>query len=208
MPAWGLLGKIAICSLRSASMRVIGGKYRRRTLRTLHGMALRPTSDRLRETLFDILGASVEGARFVDIYAGTGAVGIEALSRGAAEAVFIENHRPAVDLIRQNLLTLNIDAEATITAADAHAGLARLAARGFVADFIFLDPPYEQASEYDRILNFLGASSMLAASGIVIAEHARRHPLAETFLRLTRVRVVEQGDAALSLYRSNPQSTC
>lgn len=182
-------------------MRVIGGKYRRRTLRTLHGLALRPTSDRLRETLFDILGASVEGTRWVDLFAGTGAVGIEALSRGAAQAIFIENHRPAVELIRQNLLALKIGAEASVLAADARVGLARLAARGFVADIVFLDPPYELVDEYNRILDFLGNSPMLADSGIVIAEHARRHPLPESFPVLARARVLEQGDAALSFYR-------
>jgi len=82
-------------------MRVIAGKYRRRTLRTLDGLALRPTSDRLRETLFDILGLSVQGARWLDIYAGSGAIGIEALSRGAVEVVFIESNRSAINVIRQ-----------------------------------------------------------------------------------------------------------
>jgi 16S rRNA (guanine966-N2)-methyltransferase len=87
-------------------MRVISGTYRSRILKSLKGLALRPTSDRLRETLFNVLGPAVVGARFVDVFAGTGAVGIEALSRGAAEVVFIENHPPAVALIRKNLESL------------------------------------------------------------------------------------------------------
>jgi len=89
-------------------MRIIAGQFRSRTIRSLRGLAMRPTTDRLRETLFNILGATVEGAVFVDGYAGTGAVGIEALSRGAAQAIFIENHRPAAALIRTNLDSLGI----------------------------------------------------------------------------------------------------
>ncbi|MGC1314907.1 MAG: RsmD family RNA methyltransferase, partial [Candidatus Acidiferrum sp.] len=100
-------------------MRIIAGKYRSRILKSLKGLALRPTSDRLRETLFNVLGPGVAGSRFLDVFAGTGAVGIEALSRGAAEALFIENHAPAVKLIRQNLDSLKITTGFTILAADA-----------------------------------------------------------------------------------------
>src|SRR5580692_10710968 len=95
-------------------MRVIAGKYRSRTLHSLKGQMLRPTSDRLRETLFNILGRAVEGATFVDLYAGTGAVGMEALSRGARHAIFVEEHAPAVRLIRRNLGSLEIGAEAEV----------------------------------------------------------------------------------------------
>jgi 16S rRNA (guanine(966)-N(2))-methyltransferase RsmD len=182
-------------------MRVIAGKYRRRTLRTLRGLSLRPTSDRLRETLFDIFGASVEGTRWLDVYAGSGAVGIEALSRGAAEVTFIEKHRAATNVIRENLQGLNIGNEASVIAADADAGLKQLSARGFVADFVFLDPPYALADEYQATLGFLDDAAVLGATGVVIAEHGRRHPLPERFSHLARVRVVEQGDAALSFYR-------
>src|SRR5271170_1032714 len=97
-----------------SSMRVIAGKYRSRTLRSLKGQALRPTSDRLRETLFNILGPTMEGATFMDLYAGTGAVGMEALSRGARRAIFVEHHAPAVALIRRNLESLGIGAESEI----------------------------------------------------------------------------------------------
>ena len=89
-------------------MRIISGTHRGLTLRTLKGANLRPTSEQLRETLFDVLGPRVAGSRFLDAYAGSGAVGLEALSRGAREVVFIENHRPAVELIRKNLAALGI----------------------------------------------------------------------------------------------------
>ncbi len=200
-------------------MRIVAGKYRSRTLRSLHGAALRPTSDRLRETLFSILGRTVEGSMFVDVYAGTGAVGIEALSRGARKAVFIENHAAAVQQIRRNLQSLDIDAVivspgsashtrrfgegplAEILAGDAVRGLERLAARLLHAQFVFLDPPYAETKEYSRVLDFLDSSSLLTPAGLVIVEHARRHALPEYLAQLERVRLVEQGDAALSFYR-------
>lgn len=110
-------------------MRIIAGKYRSRILKSLKKEALRPTSDRLRETLFDVLGADVAGSRFLDVFAGTGAVGIEALSRGAAEAVFLERHAAAAKLIRRNLDSLGITQGATIFTAGALTALEKLAAR-------------------------------------------------------------------------------
>ena len=190
-------------------MRVIGGQFRSRTLRSLRGQALRPTSDRLRESLFNILGPAVSGSVFVDVFAGTGAVGIEALSRGAADVVFVEQHAPAVALIERNLRSLGIASGAEILAMDAVKALERLAARRFRADFVFLDPPYALKKEYTRVLEFLDGSHLIAPSGRVIVEHAKRDLRsrdAETFLperldSLERVRIVEQGDAALSFYR-------
>src|SRR5487761_325244 len=121
-------------------MRVIAGQFGSRRLRTLRGMELRPTSDRLRETLFDILGATVEDSLFVDVFAGSGAVGIEAMSRGARQVVFIERHGPAAKLIRENLHSLGITVGGEIFAIDAIQGLERLASRHVLDDFIFLDP--------------------------------------------------------------------
>src|ERR1700690_1958279 len=108
-------------------MRVIAGTYRSRPLKSLKGMALRPTSDRLRETLFNVLGERVDGARFMDAFAGTGAVGIEAISRGAKEAVFLENHAPAAALIRRNLELMGVRSGARVLPIDVLRGLVRLA---------------------------------------------------------------------------------
>jgi 16S rRNA (guanine(966)-N(2))-methyltransferase RsmD len=182
-------------------MRVVGGIYRSRPLKSLRGQALRPTSDRLRETLFDILGPTVEGAVFVDAYAGTGAVGIEALSRGARQAIFIERHAAAVKLIRSNLHSLAIASGADILPMDALRGLELLASRRVHAHFFFLDPPYAETDEYERALDFLDHAPMLTPGGRVIVEHAKRRELPEYLESLERVRVVEQGDAALSFYR-------
>jgi 16S rRNA (guanine966-N2)-methyltransferase len=185
-------------------MRVIAGELRSRRLETPRGMATRPTSDKLRETLFNVLGASVAGAKFVDLYAGSGAVGIEAISRGAEFVWFAEKAPPAVAAIRANLRALKIAGGYALE----DRGVARLlgslerSARADV-DVVFLDPPYEAADEYKRTMEFLGehAAEVLAEGAVVIAEHARKQSLAETFGGLKRVRVLEQGDAALSFYR-------
>ena len=189
----------------AALMRVIAGTYRSRILRSLKGLALRPTSDRLRETLFNVLAPNISGARFADLFAGTGAIGIEALSRGATEVVFIEKHAPAAALIRKNLDSLGIRSGFTVLPIDVLRGLDMLASNakrkdsGF--DFIFLDPPYAAAADYERVLKFLGAADLLAPGGMVIAEHRRNFDLPEKAESLPRFRVLKQGDAALSFYR-------
>jgi 16S rRNA (guanine(966)-N(2))-methyltransferase RsmD len=182
-------------------MRVIAGKYRSRTLRSLKGQMLRPTSDRLRETLFNILGPAVGGATFVDLYAGTGAVGIEALSRGASQVIFVEQHAPAVALIRRNLESLGIGAQAEILGMKVARAIERLETRHVHAQFIFLDPPYAADIEYESALETLGESLLVAPDGRVIVEHLRKRELPERSGDLELARVVEQGDAALSFYR-------
>jgi 16S rRNA (guanine966-N2)-methyltransferase len=189
-------------------MRIIAGTYRSRILKSLKGLALRPTSDRLRETLFNVLGPCVENSRFLDIFAGTGAVGIEALSRGAAEVVFIENHLASVALIRRNLESLAIHKGATLLPVDALKALQKLAARQsphHPFDIVYLDPPYAAKDEYDRILQFLGssafASANLAPTAIVTAEHRRSLDLPDASGALHRTRILRQGDATLTFYR-------
>ena len=189
-------------------MRVIAGTYRSRILKSLKGLALRPTSDRLRETLFNVFGPNILGARFLDLFAGTGAIGIEALSRGATEVVFVENHPPAAALIRRNLDSLGIESGATVLAIDVLRGLETLAKKlnvgGAGFDYIFLDPPYAAAEDYARVLKFLGNTDLVATGGIVVAEHRRKFDLPENFGAVRRFRVLKQGDAALSFYRRHP----
>jgi 16S rRNA (guanine(966)-N(2))-methyltransferase RsmD len=180
---------------------VIAGIYRSRLLASLRGARLRPTSDRLRETLFNLLGGAVHGSVFVDLFAGTGAVGIEALSRGARQVYFVESHRAAVALIRKNLASLGITSEAAILPMAALHGLRALVRGGTRADFIFLDPPYAKSDVYLKVLEILDRAPLLAEEGCVIAEHDRRLALPERLEQLVRVRVAEQGDAALSIYK-------
>jgi 16S rRNA (guanine966-N2)-methyltransferase len=182
-------------------MRVIAGKYRSRVLKKPLKLRLRPTSDRLRETLFNVLGAAVEDSLFIDVFAGTGAIGIEAISRGARETIFIESHEGGTRLIRQNLEALGIGTGVEVIQADAVRGLKTLAGRRLAADFIFLDPPYENEDDYVRVLEYLDSSHLVAPRGMVIAEHCESMELPERFDRLECSRILEQGDAALSFYR-------
>ena len=190
-------------------MRIIAGKFRRRQLKSLKGLALRPTSDRLRETLFNVLGELVSRSCFLDLFAGTGAVGIEALSRGAREAIFVEKHASAVALIRKNLDSLEIRQGARILQQDAVQALQRLAeepAPLAKIDLLFFDPPYAEHSQYTGVLGLLGKSNLLAPNAVVIAEHLRTLDLPDSFDKLEQVRVLRQGDAALSFYRYRPPS--
>jgi len=186
-------------------VRVIAGKYRSRLLKSLKGAALRPTSDRLRETLFNVLGERVAGSRFLDLFAGTGAVGIEALSRGAIESVFVESHAPAAVLIRRNLESLGITSGAQVIALDALRGLEKIARQRHATDppfdFVFLDPPYAETGQYDRVLAFLGAAPFLAPGSLVIAEHRRTLALPQRFGTLLQTRLLRQGDAALTFFQ-------
>lgn len=172
-------------------MRVIGGEFRSRVLKSLPGLDTRPTPDRMRETLFDILAPRIQGIVFADLYAGTGAVGIEALSRGAKRAVFVESHRPAVNVIRDNLYSLGVESRAAVLQAKVGAVLAKVS-----AEIVFLDPPYRLEEEYQKTLSGLSDS----APTLVIAQHDARLMLQDAYGRLGRVRLLKQGDNALSFY--------
>lgn len=154
------------------------------------GLALRPTPDRLREALFNVLAPRIAGSVFLDAYAGSGAVGIEALSRGAARAIFVEKHFSAARVIRENLHSLGVEDRATVVQGAASPALARLE-----ADIYFLDPPYGLPVEYNAALDALGERS-----GLVLAQHDKRLKLAETYGRLRRTRVLAQGDNEISFY--------
>src|SRR5262245_25709194 len=183
-------------------MRIIAGTFRSRQLKPLKKLRIRPTSDMLRETLFNILGPRVERARFLDLFAGTGAVGIEAISRGASHVAFAENHRATVQLINENLALLEIDAGVRLLSADALAAITKLESERAVSfDFIFLDPPYANDLDYHSILHALEKSPLVGDSSIVIAEHRKTLSLPAAIGRLQKFRMLKQGDAALSFYR-------
>jgi len=183
---------------------VIAGKYRSRRLQSLPGMDLRPTADRLRETLFNVLTAGdpskLEGTVWIDLYAGTGAVGIEAMSRGAGMVYFVDLSSRAVELIRKNLESLKLNAGFKVLKQDSVRALRELEANGVQADFVFLDPPYRMEEAYRKTLEAMSKSELLKAESIVIAEHSKKFDPAEAFGRLYRYRKLEQGDAALSFY--------
>jgi 16S rRNA (guanine966-N2)-methyltransferase len=191
-------------------MRIIAGQYRRRTLVAPPGLDTRPTSDRLRETLFNILAPRLTGASFVDFYAGSGANGIEALSRGASHVVFVEQAAPALSAIRANLAALKIPPCYSIEAQSVTRWLRNSVTQAKAKapfDIVFLDPPYDHAEEYTTTLNLLGtqAQTLLAPGALVVAEHRRARRLdpdrlADSYGLLERTRTLEQGDAALSFF--------
>ncbi|MBI3476643.1 MAG: 16S rRNA (guanine(966)-N(2))-methyltransferase RsmD [Acidobacteria bacterium] len=185
-------------------MRVIAGQYRRRLLRSVPGTEIRPTADRLRETLFNVLCAgnpeALAGSVWLDLYAGTGAVGIEALSRGAKMVCFVESSQAAAQLIAANLRSLGIESGFRIITADVGKGLRQLATAGIAVDFVFLDPPYREQEEYGRTLSALAASQLLRPAAVVIAEHEKKFDCGESYGELRRYRTLAQGDAALSFY--------
>ena len=187
-------------------MRVIAGTYRSRLLQAPRGTETRPTSDRLRETLFNILQPRIEGSRFVDLYAGTGAVGIEALSRGASHVWFSENAPTALTSLRDNLKALKIARNHTLEDRGTGALLQTIAKLPTPVDLVYLDPPYNAEAEYESTLNFLGSArgrTHLTPNALVIVEHATKakFKLAARYGALEHTRQLKQGDASLSFYQ-------
>jgi 16S rRNA (guanine966-N2)-methyltransferase len=182
-------------------MRIIAGKYRGRRLKSPSSSQTRPTSDRLRETLFNVLAPRVEGSRFLDLCAGTGAVGIEALSRGAAHVTFVDKSKKTCALIKANADGLEIDAsKLEIVTAEAAAYLRRREIKS-PFDIIFFDPPYD--ADYQSVLTFIGKQTkqLMFEEGVLIVEHFSKQNFAETLGQLTAYRTLKQGDSSLSFYR-------
>ena len=181
-------------------MRVIAGKFKGRNLKSPPSMQVRPTSDRLRETLFNVIAARVPEARFLDLCAGSGAVGIEALSRGAAHATFVDRSRKSCQLIEANLTLCQVaEDEQDIYCSEATEFLRQTAAQTSDRwDLIYFDPPYKQ--DYLPTLEILGTSQLLNDDGLFVAEHHHKTDLPETIGKLRRTRVLKQGDSSLSFY--------
>ena len=171
-------------------MRIVGGEFRSRPLKSIPGDATRPTSDRLRETLFDILAPRIAGATFADVYAGTGAVGIEALSRGAAHAYFLEKNRVALAAIRENLERLKLHARATVIGGPVAQTLGR-----WRTDMVFVDPPYALEREYAAVFATLASNP----PPLTIVQHSVHFTLPPS-AGFRRTRDVRQGDNVLSFF--------
>jgi 16S rRNA (guanine(966)-N(2))-methyltransferase RsmD len=180
-------------------MRVISGKYRGRRLKGPDGTEVRPTGDRLKETLFNILGARVDGAVVLDVFGGTGAIGIEALSRGAREVVFIESTAEGHRLIRRNLDLCEVKSGYQILHQDVFTALRSLARQGFRANIVFLDPPYTWKL-YGDLIDIIFKKGLLSHPSQVVIEHHRKADLPESGDGYRRFRVVRQGDHCLTFY--------
>jgi len=183
-------------------MRIIAGKFRSQLLTAPRGWKTRPTSDRLRETLFNVLATRIEGAAFADLFAGTGAVGIEALSRGARQVYFAEDAKAPLAALRANLEKFGIGAEAQVEPDGTLALLRRLAKAGIQLDIVFLDPPYSDRPAYDATLRFLAENPLLRPDAVAVAEHSSRAALVVPPGRLQPYRTIAQGEAALTFLRA------
>jgi len=179
-------------------MRVISGKFRSRHLKGTPPPGIRPTSDKLKETIFNILGPSVQGATFLDGCAGLGGIGIEAISRGAAFVYFVEQSRKACQIIRENLRTLEVQEGFRILEMDLVRSLDLLDAP---LDLAFVDPPYDREDLYDACLKRFGTVPLLAPAGLLIIEHSKRKEMPHSAGNLQKIRSLVQGDAALAFYR-------
>lgn len=179
-------------------MRIIAGRYRSRRLKVGPPTGTRPTSDKLRETLFNILGRRVIESRFLDAYAGVGAVGIEAFSRGASTVSFVDASVGACAAIRKNLEALDLKDEFPVLQMDLARALKQVVKTPF--DIAFLDPPYDSGNLYRRDLELFGAGSVLDRDGIVVIEHARSMELPAGHGCLRLVRTYSQRDSALTFY--------
>jgi len=183
-------------------MRVIAGKYRGRRLKGPEGLEMRPTGDRLKESLFGILSPSLSDAVVLDCFSCTGAIGIEALSRGARQVVFIEISNAGCRLIRNNLKLCGITSGARIIKEDVFGALRALGREGFQADVIFFDPPYD-FQPYKDLLEIVFSRGLITPSALVIIEHQRKAVLPEEGSCYRRTRVTRQGDHCLSFYSTN-----
>lgn len=172
-------------------MRVIAGQFRSRRLKSVPGLNVRPTPDRLRETLFNVLAPEIEGATFLDAYAGSGSVAIEALSRGARHAILFEKSNAAIGVIHENLRTLGLSEHATVIRGNALSLLSR-----HPADIVFLDPPYSRPGDYQSALD------LVAAAAFVVAQHEWKLQLPDRAGSFRKIRVIRQGSNALSFFRT------
>lgn len=180
-------------------MRVIGGEFKGRQLSVPGGRRIRPTSDRVREAIFDILGPAWTFQRVLDLFAGTGSLGIEALSRGAEEAVFVEQGKGALTVLKGNLKALGLKSRAWVLPLIAKRGIAVLGERGEVFDLIFMDPPYGK-DVVGKTLEEIVRGGILAPAGIIVAEHATRDRILPP-LGLTLSQQRRYGDTTVSFFQ-------
>jgi 16S rRNA (guanine(966)-N(2))-methyltransferase RsmD len=181
-------------------MRVIGGSARGRRLKAPKGRSLRPTSSRVKESLFNILPHDLNGAKILDLFAGTGNVSIEALSRGAAEAILVDSSAEAGKIIRENLRRLHVVDRTRVWISPVVRAVRLLAARGESFDLIFLDPPYEQRL-VEATLRAIASGRLLRPSGVAIAEHSVREATAAHYDGLALSDQRRYGSTVLSFYR-------
>ncbi len=185
-------------------MRVIAGKYKGRGLCSIKGIDIRPTSDMVKESLFNILGDAVIDSRFLDLFGGTGGVGIEALSRGAEHAVFIDASTKSIKVLKENLNNLGIKEEAEVFNTEYSTAINKLDKYNKKFDIIFIDPPYGIGIA-ESALELIEKSAVLSQSGLIIVEHDSKHNMPEGIGKQYKYRTKQYGNTALSFYKIDLQ---
>ena len=190
-------------------MRVVAGSQKGRRLKKPEGQDLRPTSARVREALLSILAHRTQGARVLDLYAGTGALGLESLSRGAHRVVFVENHVASAQILRENVTRCGHDERCVVMTQDAETFLTAPPSCGEppAFDIVFADPPYH-TTDLTRLLERLSRSGTIASQGMVILEHFFKHPVPSQIGALTQTRQSRYGDTMLTFYQRSAEETC
>ena len=181
-------------------MRIISGVSKGRRLLTPRKPSIRPTSDRVKESIFNILGREVQDKVVLDLFAGTGNLGIEALSRGAKRALFVEKGRQAVRLIQRNLLQCSMEGRSEILPKDVHRAIGILRQRGESFDLILMDPPYEKGL-IQKTLMKLSSEGIYQEDSILIIEHDRREPLPQVIAKWSLIRQQRIGDTVISFLK-------
>ncbi len=181
-------------------MRVIAGELKGRIIKPVKGMDTRPTTDKIKENIFNIIGPYFEGGLGLDLFGGSGNLGIEAISRGVDKVIFTDKQHQAVATIKQNLADLKIEDRAEVYKNDAYKSLKTLADRGVKFDIIFLDPPYK-GQKINEIITFVHEHDMLAEYGIIMAECLKEDVLMESIADIDVIRRVEYGITAITIYQ-------
>lgn len=181
-------------------MRVIAGRAKGRPLKAVPGDATRPTTDKVKEALFSMIGPFFDGERVLDLFAGTGGLGIEALSRGAGSAVFVDASPRSIEVVRRNLEAAGMTGQAEVYRNDAARAVKALERKGASFDLIFLDPPYAM-EDGDRLLAEIAERGLAAEGAVAVLEHASSRSYPERFERFERFKFAAYGEAALSIYR-------
>ncbi len=172
------------------TLKILGGEFGGRFLKAPKGLQTRPTTAMLRKAVFDILQPQIEGAIFLDLFAGSGAMGIEALSRGASQAIFIDSHREAIRALKDNLLLLNIESKAHIIQTDIFKGLTKLQEMNVFCDIVYADPPYDRSKIYTELLSFFDDHTLIKPNGMLFMESPSPSPLAKTSPALKQLKAL------------------
>jgi 16S rRNA (guanine966-N2)-methyltransferase len=188
-------------------MRISAGEHRGRRLQSVKGNVTRPTSDLLRQAVFNVLGDRIQNTRVLDLCAGTGSVGLEALSRGAAAATFVERNRRAVGTLRSNLTRLNLTSRARVIAGDVLVALKRFEKVAETFDCVFLDPPYGEPLAV-RCIELLAEGAILGENGILITQAFHKTPLPDQVGNLRRTWCRRYGESSLAVYTKEKQGGC